>query len=46
MLLEEDRVNVCDSCTDCVLHGDRFVPMCILESLKEGDAAVTASVSR
>ena len=44
LLLEERRVNICDSCTDCVIHEGHFVPMCLLEAVKAGDPLVLESV--
>lgn len=32
--LKSDGLNICDSCTDAVLHEGHYVPMCILEDLR------------
>lgn len=37
-------VNICDSCQDCVLYENKFVPMCTLEYLKTGSKPVVDSV--
>ena len=44
LLLEERVVNICDSCTDCVLYQGHFVPMCLLEQIRGGDPLVLESV--
>ena len=40
-LLTEEKLNVCESCIDAVLHKGNFTPMCTLESVIEAEAAAT-----
>lgn len=44
LLLPELAVNICHMCMDCVLYQGHFVPMCVLEHVKQDNPVVLNSV--